>query len=72
MALDPPTMLAISTALAAAAALYLAIEWRSIRESSPPASLAALIEQGDAARSGRDSMRLVDRTLARQEPLQAG
>ncbi|BCX67604.1 GGDEF domain-containing protein [Pseudomonas izuensis] len=34
MALDPPTMLAISTALAAAAALYLAVEWRSIRESS--------------------------------------
>jgi diguanylate cyclase (GGDEF)-like protein len=43
----------------------------------PPTSLAALIEQGDAAlyeskRGGRDSMRLVDRTLARQEPLQAG
>ncbi|EPA91891.1 GGDEF domain-containing protein [Pseudomonas sp. G5(2012)] len=34
MALDPPTMLTISTALAAAAALYLAIEWRSIREPS--------------------------------------
>ncbi|MGE8066020.1 GGDEF domain-containing protein [Pseudomonas sp. NPDC089569] len=34
MALDPPTMLTISTALAAAAALYLAVEWRSIRESS--------------------------------------
>ncbi|MEG1039049.1 MAG: GGDEF domain-containing protein [Pseudomonas sp.] len=34
MALDPPTMLAISVALAAAAALYLAIEWRSIREPS--------------------------------------
>ncbi|MBV6822099.1 GGDEF domain-containing protein [Pseudomonas sp. PD9R] len=40
----------------------------------PPASLAALIEQGDAAlyeskRSGRDSIRLVDRTLASDEPL---
>lgn len=34
MVLDPPTMLTISTALAAAAALYLAIEWRSIRETS--------------------------------------
>lgn len=34
MALDPPTMLIISIALAAAAALYLAIEWRSVRESS--------------------------------------
>ncbi|WP_432219272.1 GGDEF domain-containing protein [Pseudomonas kribbensis] len=34
MALDPLTMLTISTALAAAAALYLAVEWRSIRESS--------------------------------------
>ncbi|HEF4759980.1 TPA: GGDEF domain-containing protein [Pseudomonas putida] len=34
MALDPPTMLTISVALAAAAALYLAIEWRSIREPS--------------------------------------
>ncbi|WP_442113731.1 GGDEF domain-containing protein [Pseudomonas sp. NUPR-001] len=34
MVLDPPTMLAISVALAAAAALYLAIEWRSIREPS--------------------------------------
>lgn len=34
MALDPPTMLTISIALAAAAALYLAIEWRSVRE--PP------------------------------------
>ncbi|MCU7249786.1 GGDEF domain-containing protein [Pseudomonas koreensis] len=34
MALDPPTMLTLSTALAAAAALYLAVEWRSIRESS--------------------------------------
>ncbi|HDS1733835.1 GGDEF domain-containing protein [Pseudomonas sp. BP8] len=34
MALDPPTMLTISIALAAAAALYLAIEWRTVRESS--------------------------------------
>ena len=34
MALDPPTMLTLSIALAAAAALYLGIEWRSIRESS--------------------------------------
>ena len=34
MALDPPTILTLSTALAAAAALYLAIEWRSIREPS--------------------------------------
>ena len=34
MPLDPPTMLTISIALAAAAALYLAIEWRSIREPS--------------------------------------
>jgi len=34
MPLDPPTMLTISIALAAAAALYLAIEWRSIRERS--------------------------------------
>jgi diguanylate cyclase (GGDEF)-like protein len=34
MALDPLTMLTISTALAAAAALYLAVEWRSIRASS--------------------------------------
>ncbi|MCG8906727.1 MULTISPECIES: GGDEF domain-containing protein [Pseudomonas] len=34
MALDPPTMLTISVALAAAAALYLAIEWRSVRERS--------------------------------------
>jgi GGDEF domain-containing protein len=35
----------------------------------PPASLAALIEQGDAAlyqskRGGRDSMRLVDQTVS--------
>ncbi|HWD30104.1 MAG TPA: GGDEF domain-containing protein [Pseudomonas sp.] len=34
MTLDPPTLLILSTALAAAAALYLAIEWRSIREPS--------------------------------------
>ncbi|WP_433740858.1 GGDEF domain-containing protein [Pseudomonas putida] len=34
MTLDPPTLLTISVALAAAAALYLAIEWRSIRETS--------------------------------------
>lgn len=34
MALDPPTMLTITIALAAAAALYLAIEWRSVREPS--------------------------------------
>ncbi|MFJ4542849.1 GGDEF domain-containing protein [Pseudomonas sp. 18058] len=34
MPLDPITMLTISIALAAAAALYLAIEWRSIREPS--------------------------------------
>lgn len=34
MPLDPITMLTISIALAAAAALYLTIEWRSIREPS--------------------------------------
>ncbi|QRY77165.1 GGDEF domain-containing protein [Pseudomonas sp. PDNC002] len=34
MALDPPTMLTITVALAAAAALYLAVEWRSVRERS--------------------------------------
>ncbi|MDD2047594.1 GGDEF domain-containing protein [Pseudomonas putida] len=34
MALDPPTLLTLSIALAAAAALYLAVEWRSIREPS--------------------------------------
>ncbi|QCI13151.1 GGDEF domain-containing protein [Pseudomonas putida] len=34
MALDPITMLTITIALAAAAALYLAIEWRSVREPS--------------------------------------
>ncbi|MDB5983670.1 MAG: hypothetical protein JWQ69_4685 [Pseudomonas sp.] len=34
MALDPPTMLTLSIALAAAAALYLAVEWRTVREPS--------------------------------------
>ena len=34
MALDPPTLLVLTTVLAASAALYLAIEWRSVRESS--------------------------------------
>ena len=34
MALDPLTLLTLTVALAAAAALYLAIEWRSVRESS--------------------------------------
>lgn len=34
MTLDPPTILALSVALAAAAALYLAVEWRSVREAS--------------------------------------
>lgn len=34
MTLDPPTILALSVALAAAAALYLTIEWRSVREPS--------------------------------------
>ncbi|MDE1166448.1 MAG: GGDEF domain-containing protein [Pseudomonas sp.] len=34
MALDPLTLLTLSIALAAAAALYLAVEWRSIREPS--------------------------------------
>lgn len=34
MTLDPPTILALTVALAAAAALYLAIEWRSVREPS--------------------------------------
>jgi diguanylate cyclase (GGDEF)-like protein len=34
MALDPPTMLTLSIALSAAAALYLAVEWRSVRETS--------------------------------------
>ncbi len=34
MALDPPTLLILSIALAAAASSYLAIEWRSVREPS--------------------------------------
>lgn len=34
MALDPSTILVLSIALAAAAALYLAIEWRNVREPS--------------------------------------
>lgn len=34
MALDPLTLLTLTIALAAAATLYLAIEWRSVRESS--------------------------------------
>ncbi|WP_431703189.1 GGDEF domain-containing protein [Pseudomonas sp. BR20] len=34
MTLDPPTILTLTVALAAAAALYLAIEWRSVREPS--------------------------------------
>lgn len=34
MALDAPTMLTLTIALAAAAALYLAIEWRGVREAS--------------------------------------
>lgn len=34
MALDPVTMLTLSIALAAAAALYLAVEWRNVREPS--------------------------------------
>lgn len=34
MAFDPLTMLTITIALAAAAALYLVVEWRSVRESS--------------------------------------
>lgn len=34
MTLDPPTMLTISVALAAAAALYLAVEWGTVRERS--------------------------------------
>lgn len=34
MSLDPTTMLTLTIALAAAAALYLAIEWRSVREPS--------------------------------------
>lgn len=43
----------------------------------PPSSLAALIEQGDAAlyeskRGGRDSIRLMDRTVAGGDPLRLG
>jgi hypothetical protein len=34
MALDALTMLTLTIALAAAAAAYLAIEWRSVREST--------------------------------------
>lgn len=34
LALDPPTILILTIALAAAAALYMAVEWRSVRESS--------------------------------------
>ena len=34
MALDPPTLLILSIALAAAASSYLAIEWRTVREPS--------------------------------------
>ncbi|MBD8189938.1 GGDEF domain-containing protein [Pseudomonas fluorescens] len=34
MTLDPPTILALTVALAAAAALYLLVEWRSVREPS--------------------------------------
>ncbi|MBP0599802.1 GGDEF domain-containing protein [Herbaspirillum sp. LeCh32-8] len=34
MALDPTTILILSTALAAAAGLYLAVEWTSVREKS--------------------------------------
>lgn len=34
MTLDPPTILTLTIALAAAAALYLAVEWRSVREPS--------------------------------------
>lgn len=34
MALDPSTILILTTALAASAALYLAVEWRSVREKS--------------------------------------
>lgn len=34
MALDPPTILTLSIALAAAASLYLAVEWRAVREPS--------------------------------------
>ena len=34
MSLDPATILILTTALAAAAALYLAVEWNSVREKS--------------------------------------
>ncbi|MDU9394037.1 GGDEF domain-containing protein [Pseudomonas sp. zfem002] len=34
MTLDPPTLLVLSIVLAATAAAYLAVEWRSVRESS--------------------------------------
>lgn len=34
MALDPPTLLVLSITLAAAASLYLAVEWRTVREPS--------------------------------------
>jgi len=34
MALDPTTILILTTALAAEAALYLAVEWSSVREKS--------------------------------------
>lgn len=33
MAFDAPTMLTLTVALAAAAALYLAVEWHNVRES---------------------------------------
>ncbi|MGH8395492.1 MAG: GGDEF domain-containing protein, partial [Pseudomonas sp.] len=34
MALDPITILVLTIALAGAAALYLAVEWRNVREPS--------------------------------------
>ena len=34
MALDPFTLLVLTSAMAAASALYLAAEWRSVRERS--------------------------------------
>jgi diguanylate cyclase (GGDEF)-like protein len=34
MSLDPPTLLALTVALAAAAAFYLAVEWRNVRQPS--------------------------------------
>ena len=113
MALDPPTMLTLSIALAAAAALYLAFEWRSIREPSLlfwsagfatitlESTLALLRISGllligiwfangllvvvhgsrsghpdrscrlASKRGGRDSIRLVHRTLASTEPQRA-